>query len=190
MIRGLIAGAIVAILCGLAMWGLDRVGFYLILVVPLVAGALIGAAVTFPTVRSEVSKFPLIIVAIICGAVALGIYWYASYMSYIDEGVTAIQEQIPTATREEALEFIDSILIEAYGSTGFQGFLADYASTGLSITRTLGSSTSLELKNELAYGYWVIEALLLIGMAVVSVLRREQSGLYKRMNPTPTTPAA
>jgi len=167
------------ILVGLGMYGLDKIGFYLILIVPLFAGPIVGVATYLPVVRQNVSTAPLIVFAIIGGLIAVGVYWYGQYYDYNEQLIALLQEQDKSATREDAVAFIEMIQQEAYGSTGFTAFLANYAETGISINRK-SSSSNLSIQGEYAYGLWGLEALALIGMAIVSVAQRKKSAISKR----------
>lgn len=182
----LIAAIVVGIAGGALMWGLDRLGFYLVLVLPLLVGALVGMATYIPVVRQNARTAPLIIVALIGGLAALSVYWYGSYMTYVDQGVTTIQQANPKYTRDQALDLIDQYHQETFGTTGFMAFLADYAETGLNITRSFGSSSSsgIELQGTTAYGFFALEALILVGAAIVTVARREKTSFYRRFAKT------
>lgn len=178
----LIAAIIVGAVAGGLMLGADRLGFYLVLLMPLLAGALVGFATYMPVVRTQARTAPLIVVALIGCLVALTVYWGGSYITYLDDTVAFIQEDSPKTTREEALELIDTYHQSEYNTTGFMGYLSDYAASGLSITRSFGSSSGsgIELQGTTAYGFFALEALLLIGAAVVTVARRHSTNFYKR----------
>ncbi|MCC6615797.1 MAG: hypothetical protein IT320_20165 [Anaerolineae bacterium] len=180
----LLSAALGGILTGLGMYGLDKAGFYLVLIVPLFAGAIVGVATYLPVVRQNVATPPLIVFAIIGGLIAIGVYWYGQYSDYNEQLIALVQEQDKSATREEALALIEEIQQTEYGSTGFTAFLADYAETGFSISRIAGTS-DMDIQGEIAYGFWGLEALVLIGMAVISVARRKQSGISKRLSAEP-----
>ncbi|MBK8024902.1 MAG: hypothetical protein IPK19_26660 [Chloroflexi bacterium] len=82
---------------------------------------------------------------------------------------------------------MDRIMLSEYGVTGIQGYVADAASVGINITRTLSSSegSGIELKDNLAYVYWGVEALLIIGTAIAVVIRRDR--MAKAMLPKTDT---
>ena len=65
----LILSLILSVLVGAAMGGLlfgaDMIGFYLILLMPLAVGALVGLATSFPAVPGRIPTFPLLVVALI-----------------------------------------------------------------------------------------------------------------------------
>ena len=184
LILGLLAGGLV----GGAMVLLDKVGFYLILVVPVFGGTIIGFALALPylgrkaravssglgtglssnvIVDDRPSRLPLIFIALLGTLVAVAVYWVGSYFVYQEEFVTFAAEQDSSFTREEALEVIDLYLVEEYGTGGFVGFVQDLAASGISINRATSSSDSggLNLSGGLAYAFWVIEALVMWGVA-------------------------
>jgi hypothetical protein len=203
LILGIIAGGLV----GGAMVLLDKIGFYLIVVVPVFGGAIIGFAIALPylgrkaravssglgtglssavIVDDRPSRLPLIIVALLGTLVAMAVYWGGSYFVYQEDFVTLAQEQGAGFTREEALGFLDTILVEEYGSGGFVGFVQDLAAAGISINRATSSSDSggINLAGGLAYAFWVIEALVMWGVASSTALGRA------RGTATPETAAA
>lgn len=194
LILGLIAGGLV----GGAMVLLDKIGFYLIVVVPVFGGAIIGFAIALPylgrkaravssglgtglsssvIVDDRPSRLPLIIVALLGTLVAMAVYWGGSYFVYQEDFVTLAQEQGAGFTREEALGFLDTILVEEYGSGGFVGFVQDLAAAGISINRATSSSDSggINLAGGLAYAFWVIEALVMWGLASSTALGRARA---------------
>ncbi len=177
----LIVAAVAGAALGAALWGLDRVGAYFVLIFPMVAGFLIGGATVLPMTGRKTATLPLLVLALLGGAIALSVYWGGSYLSYVEDTVTLIQTEAPKTTREEAIDLMNTFLESEYGSTGFQGFISDYAALGLSINRSISSTSSgIELQNETAYAFWIIEAVLLLGAAIIAVFRRENSVLYKR----------
>ena len=191
LILAIIAGGLV----GGAMVLLDKIGFYLIVVVPVFGGAIIGTALALPylgrkaraassslgsglsssvIVDNRPSRIPLIIVALLGTLVAISIYWVGSYFVYQEEFVTFAAEQDSSFTREESLELLDSFLVEEYGTGGFVGFVQDLAAAGISINRATSSSDSggINLAGGLAYAFWVIEALVMWGLACSTALSR------------------
>lgn len=193
LILGLLAGGLV----GGAMVLLDKVGFYLIVLVPLIGGAIIGTAIALPylgrkarTVSSGLgtglsgnvivddrpSRLPLIIVALLGTLVAVSVYWVGSYFVYQEDFVTFVAEEDPSFTREETLELLELYLVEEYGTGGFVGFVQDLAASGISINRaTSSSSGGINLAGGLAYAFWVIEALVMWGLASSSALGRARA---------------
>ncbi|MBL8166032.1 MAG: hypothetical protein JNJ61_28870 [Anaerolineae bacterium] len=187
-IAAFIVCIIVSVLVGIGLALLDRVGFYLVLLMPLIGGMLIGFAAYFPTIRQKVATAPLLLIALIGCLVAQAVYWGGQYISYQDSLVSFVQEEDPSATREEALELLDLFLQEEYGATGFMGFVQDYAATGVQIGDVGSGESDMELKGNIAYGFFGLEALLMIIFAFISVFRRESNALVKRnREQTPAT---
>jgi hypothetical protein len=207
IVLSLILGIIASALVGGAMVLLTKVGFYLILLVPLIGGAIIGTAIALPylgrkaravssglgtglsssvIVDDRPSRIPLIIVALLGTLIAIGIKWGGSYLLYQEEVVSILLEQEPSATREEALAFLDEIDQEEYGTTGFVAYVQTAAEIGVSISRATSTSDSggLNLAGGLAYAYWVVEALVMWGFAVSTAFSRA------RAVATPETAAA
>ncbi len=194
LILGIIAGGLV----GGAMVLLDKVGFYLIIVVPVIGGTIIGFAIALPylgrktrAVSSSLgtglsssviaddrpSRLPLIVIALLGTLVALAVYWVGSYFVYQEDFVTFAAEQDSSFTREESLELLDSFLVDEYGTGGFIGFVQDLAAAGISINRATSSSDSggINLAGGLAYAFWVIEALVMWGLASSTALGRARA---------------
>lgn len=105
----LILSLILSVLVGAAMGGLlfgaDMIGFYLILLMPLAVGALVGLATSFPAVPGRIPTFPLLVVALIGCAAAVVVYWGATYLQYREEFVKVAQENIAVG-RDEALALL------------------------------------------------------------------------------------
>lgn len=194
LILGLLAGGLV----GGAMVLLDKVGFYLIVVVPVIGGTIIGFAIALPylgrktravssslgtglsssvIVDDRPSRLPLIVIALLGTLVATAVYWGGSYIVTQDEFVTLIQEEDPSYTREQAIELIELYYVEEYGTGGFVGFVQDLAAAGISINRATSSSDSggINLAGGLAYAFWVIEALVMWGLASSTALGRARA---------------
>jgi hypothetical protein len=169
----LLAAIISGILVGLAMFFLDRAGFYLVLLVPLIGGSLIGTVVRAAG-GNRTRTLVLVVCAILGGVIATGLYWFGQYNDYSEQLIEQVQQRNRTATREEALKIIETIQQDEFGSTGFPAFLADYAEMGISISR-VGSSSALDVQGNFAYALWAGEALLLIVMAIATVRRRQQA---------------
>lgn len=186
----LILSLILSVLVGAAMGGLlfgaDMIGFYLILLMPLAVGGLVGLATTFPAVPARIPTFPLLIVALIGCAVAVVVYWGATYFQYREEFVKVVQENI-AVERDEALALLPEFEQEAYGTTGFPAMLALLAEEGLSITRTGSSSSSsgLLLQGGVAYAYWIGEIVLMLIVAWAAVFRRYTTNYGKKFKPEP-----
>ncbi len=194
IIVSVILAAIAAAAVGGAMALADKLGFYLIIVFPIIGGTIIGFAAALPflgrksasaqpsnlgggladvVVRdNRPSALPLIVVAILGALIATAVYWAGQYLTYKEELVSIIQEEQTTVTRDEALEFISMFEQETYGTTGFPAFVQLYAEEGMSINRVTSSSDSgLLLQGGLAYAFWGVEFVMIAGFAIGAALR-------------------
>ncbi len=150
------------------------------------AGGLVGLATTFPALPARIPTFPLLIVALIGCAVAVVVYWGATYFQYREEFVKVVQENVDI-TRDEALALLPEFEQETYGTSGFPAMLALLAEEGLSITRTGSSSSSsgLLLQGGVAYAYWIGEIALMLIVAWAAVFRRYSTNYGKKFKPEP-----
>jgi len=167
----LILGVIVGAALGGVLWAIEHfTSFYLVLLFPLVAGAILGGVLAF-IVRSSKVRNPLIagLVGIVAAVVMYGVYHVASYYVTFRGQVREfiLEDSNETPSDEELDAIINAVLESEVGDTGFVGYLKLTAEEGISITRATASSSSsgLELKDELVWGYWVIEFLLAAGFA-------------------------
>lgn len=182
IILSLIAAVIAGGAAGILMAFAEQNGFYLIILVPLIAGMIVGFFTYLPVIRQpDAPTAPLVLAAIIGGLIAVGVYWYGLYTFQINDAVASFQEEDSSVTREEVVEVIDQYFEEEYNQTGVIGFVMDYAESGFSINRTIGSSSGgIDIQGTVAYLFFGGEALFLIGAAVVAVVRRKNNSIYKR----------
>jgi hypothetical protein len=174
----LITTVLGAVLAGLGLYFTDQLGFYLVILMPILAGAIVGIGVNLPVLRAKVPTLPLLIFAIVGSLAAVAIYWFGQYNAYSEALISAVQEQDSSITREQAIDFIEEIQIDEYGSTGFQAFVSDYADVGFSITRS--GSSGIEIQGDIAYAFWVVEALVVMFFAILTVVRRGKGALARR----------
>jgi hypothetical protein len=179
-IAAFIVCMVVSVLIGIGLALLDRVGFYLVLLMPLISGMLIGFAAYLPTIRQKVATAPLLLIALIGCLAAQAVYWGGQYLNYQDSLVSFVQEEDPSVTREEALKLLDLFHQEEYGTTGFVAFVQDYAATGVQIGDVGSSESDMELQGDIAYGFFALEALLMVIFAFIAVFRRESTAIAKR----------
>jgi hypothetical protein len=185
----LLAAIISGVIVGLLLYFADvQFGFYLVVLFPLLGGILIGVATYLPVVTKKVATLPLILAAVVGCAIALGVYWGGQFLAYQESLIQIVQEQEPDLTRDEALEMIARLEESLFESTGFMAFLKDSAETGIIISRATSSSDTggIELKDNLAYGFWIFEIIMMVGAALLSIIQRESSGITKRLNPQTT----
>jgi hypothetical protein len=188
----LILPTAVAVGIGFGLYLLDTVGFYLVLLMPMLAGIIVGFFVCLPTARRGAPGFPLVVIALLTSLVMMGAYWYFQYDHYLTTIIEAVQEQNSSVSREKALELIDQIQMETYNATGFVAFVMDYAEVGFNIGRVGSSdSSNLQIQGTLAYIFWAGEILIAVVSAVVTVLRRGSNKTLLRMRrsePDPNAP--
>lgn len=191
LILAVIAGGLVG--GGLVL--ADKIGFYLIVVFPLLGGTIIGFAAALPYLgRKAASSNPtaigggladvvvrdnrpaamtLIIIALLGAIIASGVYWAGSYLVVQEDFISLIQQEDASITREQAAQFIDLYYQDTYNTTGFPGFLQEMAASGISINRASSSSSGgITLQGNLVYIYWAVEILLIAGFAIGTALSR------------------
>lgn len=178
----LILPTVMAVAIGFGLYLLDTVGFYLVLLMPMIAGIFVGFFACLPTARRGAPTFPLVVIALLTSLVMMGAYWYFQYDHYLTTIIEAVQEQNSSVSREKALELIDQIQQETYNTTGFVAFVMDSAETGFSVGRPGSSdSSNVKIDGNLAYIFWAGELLIAAGSAVVTVLRRGSNKTLLRM---------
>ena len=165
LVSGLIAGGL--------LWVADhKIGIYLIILFPAVAGFIVGLATASGTRRGKLRN-PLLagLIGLLGGAFAAGTYHFLSYEVSFKESVRdALNSQnaasAPAPTALEIQQFTDAYLTDEVKDKGFMGFLKLEAKEGISITRS-SSSSGIELKNGWAWGYFAIEALIMAGLGAM-----------------------
>ncbi len=202
-LSALIVAIIVGVIAGSLLFVAEAViGFSLIIAFPAIAGFIVGYAVKLVSGQT-LGSGGRILAALVGGLVALLVYWGGTYVYYqstfVDivradaEGVTYDEsfnaESFLTTLRatagmpvEENEEYSTEELIsllreteeEEYGTTGVPAMFTLYAESGISISRSGSSANGLNLTGALAYGLWVIEALILLGVAIGTSLRDEE----------------
>lgn len=167
VLLGAISGAVV----GGILWALDSyLGFYLVLLFPLLGGAIVGGVLA-RGVRAGKVRSPFIagLVGILAALLMYGVYHSASYfVTFRGEMHDAYLENAGKGASDDDFErALNKLMFNEIGDTGFVGYLKLVAREGFSITRTssFSSDSGLELKDELVWGYWVIEILLAAGFA-------------------------
>lgn len=182
-IRHIVLVVLFSALAGLLQYAAYHFNFYLILVMPLLVGAVVGMAVVIPTMFRPVTTSSLIALALIGGLIASGLYWGARYTGYRDEFAAHIQANSSGMSRDDALALIDQMSRATYGSTGFSAFLADTAASGIGIARLGGSDSAFSLTGAGAYIYWLVEIVVMLAIAIVAVVRRDENKIIRRFRP-------
>jgi hypothetical protein len=143
------------------------------------------------------SRSSLLIVVLVGVLIAQAVYWagiyvgvlFEEYPLYQTDFLNFINEEVPGISEEEALQQIAEFETEETGMTGFPAFLklslddettnfsafvTTYAEHGVTITRG-SSSTGILLQGAMAYGLWIIEALIMLGVAVSTAFGRARA---------------
>jgi hypothetical protein len=171
----LLLAVLAGVVVGAVLWAVDNyVHFYLVIAFPILAGAIAGGLL-IRAVKSSKIRNPLMagLAGIIAGLIMYGVYHYASYyISFRNDFIrpTYIENNpgsTPTDTQLD--QFMNDGLMRAVQDTGFIGYIKYTAKIGFTITRTgsTSSETPIELKDNVAYGYWVLEILIAAGVAAV-----------------------
>ncbi len=202
-ISALIVAVIIGVIAGGLLFTAEAViGFSLIIAFPAIAGFIIGYAVKLVAGQS-LGGGARVLAALVGGLVALLVYWGGSYVYYQSTFVDFVRADIEGVTYDESFnadsflttlkatvgmpvdeneEYSTEELIaalreteeEAHGMTGVPAMFSLYAESGISISRSGSSANGLNLTGVLAYGLWVIEALILLGVAIGTSLRDEE----------------
>jgi hypothetical protein len=142
---------------------------YLIVLFPFLMGAL-GGGILIWVVSSSKIRSPIIagLFGLLMGVGIIGVNRFAEYYIDFRNGAreAIVEESGDNITDQELDEFIDFVLEDETGSTGFIGYLKYSASLGTTITRTASSSSSpLTLDETATWVYWGVELLIVAGVA-------------------------
>ena len=145
---------------------------YFFIVIPAVAGLLVGVLVNLSDSQQRMPKLTLVLFAIIGVLVMTGTFWSAQYTVYQNNTIDYIQSQYPDVTREDIIAGLEEAQMEYYGTTGFMAFLTDAAETGFTVQRR--SSSTATVAGTTAYLYWGVEILVALFVAISTVLKRKK----------------
>jgi hypothetical protein len=189
-IPGLLTLLLVTAIAGLIVGGLlwfsdNRIGFYLIILFPIIAGYIVGTA-GCRGIRIGKIRNPLVAGLIgVLGAVLVGgVYHYLGYeLSFKEEVRQALIRQSPTASfsTEDVQKFTNEFVRSQVNDTGFVGFLKLEAKEGITITRS-SSSSGIALKDALAWGYFVFEILIIAVLAAIMMSKAAREPFDERAN--------
>lgn len=172
LILALAAGAIV----GVGLYFLDLQGFYLVIVMPILTGTVVGIATALPLLKRNPPVLPIAIIALIGGLLAMGVYWYLQYNAYNESLIETVRDGDPRASDEEIAEIIADYQQDEFDTTGIPAFIAEYAEIGFGIGRvTSGDTNSIEIKGTLAYIYWGVELLIVAIAAIATAVGRTRA---------------
>jgi hypothetical protein len=201
----MLAAVVGAVAGGMLFVADNVIGFSIMILFPFLAGALIGRIVQNASgYRAEtISRVFAALVGGVAALVvywgASFIDYEASTIDYVRAGLeeTAYDdsafniksfvntfratfglpvdedEQIPT---DEMIGYLRQFEMESYGTSGFPAMLAIYAESGIGISHNnSGDGSPVNLTGAFAYSLWIIEALVLVGVAITTSLREDKS---------------
>lgn len=168
-VRGLIFLFGAALLAGILIGGLaSLIGrfIYLIILFPIAMGLASGFVVK-SVVVSEKIRSPLVVIlaGIFAALVVYGSMHFFDYFQFRSAVAKEVQAQVVAEYGEEApdenvQEFIDYILVEETGSSGFIGFILLEAEEGVSISPvgpgSMGNDSGINL-GAFTWLYWLVE---------------------------------
>jgi hypothetical protein len=158
---------------GLALYFLDLQGFYLIIAMPVLAGAVVGFAAALPMKR-ESASVPLAVIALIGGLLAMGSYWFMQYDVYHQANAPLIAGNNTPSKNEEGGSDDENKVTVGYSVEEFTTFVEEYAEVGFTISRaTSASSSGIEIKDNLAYIYWGLEIVIVLITAIGTAISRK-----------------
>ncbi len=153
----LFAAIIGAIVMGGVLYAVDHyLRFYLIVIFPLVAGAVSGFALSKAINAGKLRNGAVAgLLALVAAIVLVGTYHFAKYQLELKDDARQflISKNLPVIDKAVD-ETTDEYLKSETGATGFVGFLQLEAQQGISITRS-SSSNGLELRG---VWYWIYSA--------------------------------
>jgi hypothetical protein len=182
----LLLTAIAGLIVGGLLWFVDnRIGLYLIILFPIIAGFIVGTAGTRGVGMGKIRN-PLVagLIGLLGGVLVGGVYHYLGYeLSFKEEVRQAIIQQSPTATfsPQDVQNFTDEFLRSEVNDTGFVGFLKLEAKEGITITRS-SSSSGIALKDAWAWGYFVFEILVIAVLAAIMMSNAAREPFDERAN--------
>jgi len=193
----LIIGAIGAVAIGAALFYSGKL-IYLIFVSVIIAAALVG---TVAVIAMSIGKVRNNILAFLLGAIigigAYGAYRVIEYLDFIQETKNEVHKEDPTAKDADIEVFINYQLRLETGDDGFIGFTKYMAQEGFSVTRATSSSSSssgLDIKDGLAWGYWGLEVLIMAfggGLGAISKSKQpycREEGRWLKYQPQAQVP--
>ena len=163
LVYGLIAAAIV----GGILFAIDHyIGFYLIIMFPVVAGFIVSFVLTMGITAGKIRNAAVaFLVGAICGLATMGVYHFLNYqIGFKTDVKNAISQPGSSVTDQDEQLSEAAFLKQEVKQTGFTGFLMYQAKQGITITRST-SSSGLTLSNGWAWGYFGIEVLIVAFIA-------------------------
>ena len=163
LVYGLIAAAIV----GGILFAIDHyIGFYLIIMFPVVASFIVSFVLTMGITAGKIRNgADAFLIGAICGLATMGMYHFLNYqIGFKTDVKNAISQPGSSVTDQDEQLSEAAFLKQEVKQTGFTGFLMYQAKQGITITRST-SSSGLTLSNGWAWGYFGIEVLIVAFIA-------------------------
>ena len=163
LVYGLIAAAIV----GGILFAIDHyIGFYLIIMFPVVAGFIVSFVLTLGITAGKIRNGAVaFLIGAICGLATMGMYHFLNYqIGFKTDEKNAIAQPGSSVTDQEEQLSEAAFLTQEVKQTGFTGFLMYQAKQGITITRST-SSSGINLVGGWAWGYFGIEVLVVAFIA-------------------------
>lgn len=159
VIGGAIFGALVSLIANLV---------YLIILFPLVMGAIAGFLVTV-AVRSGKIRNPgvAILGAVVAGLMIYGAMWATDYFQFRNTVKTEILKDSPKTDPADSEELIDLGLMMETGQSGFVGYVLYQDKQGVSIGRVTSSGKGVNLGAVGSWIYWGAEILIILWVSIV-----------------------
>jgi len=165
LLTGIIVGGLASLIKNL---------IYLILVFPLLMGVVAGFVVNYMVETEKIRSGFLVVIAGIFAAVLIyGSIFFFDYLQFRRNMEKAVQSQAlaeygETPSKEEAQAFIDYVLIQETGSSGFIGFILLRAKEGVSISEVGRSSSATNLGVVFTWVFWLVEMAFIGGPVIAS----------------------
>ncbi len=165
-IQGILVGIVLSIISGLIVGGIlhfitHTINFSLIIIFPLVAGAIAGIGVSMAIKSGKIRNGLLAAVFGLIAATTITVFdHYLSYQSFLGEIRQELSNEGRTPSDAEIQLAADLVLQAEVGKTGFAGFYDLEAKSGVSIGRgaSKGVSTGGFGYNILAFVEWLLMA--------------------------------
>lgn len=141
---------------------------YLIILFPLLMGGAAGLLLKFAIKIGKVrSPAMAMIFAVVAALVIYASYWTAEYVGFRADIRQYINEEYGQQDQADIDAFIDDVLIEETGTTGFAGFFLFTSKEGVTLSRAgFSSGGGINLGEIGSYIYYLIELIIILVAAI------------------------
>jgi len=176
-LRGFLSLFGVLVLVGVVMGGvvsLVKNFLYLILLFPLLMGGVAGYFIKAVVVTEKIRSGLLVVIAGIFAAVLIyGSMFFFDYLQFRRNMAKFIQSQAladygESPSKEKTQVFIDYILLQETGSSGFIGFILLRAKDGVSISEVGRGNSSATNLGIFTWLFWLVEMAFIGGPAIAT----------------------